>query len=68
MSCMNAPMPDSVPARYVSLPGARRTVNTSTCSATARGSADGAWYQAAMYGTGGASAPNSRWNLRSRSR
>ena len=33
MSLANAPMPDSEPARYFSLPGARRIVNSSRCSA-----------------------------------
>ena len=32
VSVMNAPMPDSEPARYLSLPGARRSENSCRCS------------------------------------
>src|SRR5215469_9408515 len=49
MSLMNEPMPDSVPARYFSLPGPRRMVNNSRCSANSwRPTVTGAWCQAEM--------------------
>ncbi len=49
-SFMKAPMPDSVPARNLSLPGARRTVKSSRWSpkSSRRPSVNGAWCQAAM--------------------
>ena len=51
MSPIHTPMPDSVPARYFSLPGARRTDSTWRCrpnSAAPGTSRTGAWCQAAM--------------------
>src|SRR5262249_13420772 len=66
MSLANAPMPDSDPARYFSLPGARLTVNSSRCRAKSPPPRrTGAWCQAEMYGAG---RPKSRSNRRSRSR
>ena len=66
MSLAKAPMPDSEPARYFSLPGARRIVNSSRCRANSSRSAwRGAWCQAEMYGAGSS---KSRSNRRSRSR
>ena len=68
MSLIHTPMPDSVPARYFSLPAARRTVSTCRCAANWRraiSSLTGAWCQAAMYGAGW---PNSASNRRSTSR
>ena len=49
MSLAKAPMPDSDPARYFSLPGARMTVNSSRCRAkSSPPRRTGAWCQAEM--------------------
>ena len=47
-SLANAPMPDSEPARYFSLSGARLTVYSSRCSANSSRRRTGAWCQDEM--------------------
>src|SRR5699024_9887411 len=52
-SLMNTSMPDSVPARYLSFPGARRTENSSRRNrARSRPWRTGAWCQAETSGRG----------------
>src|SRR5690606_14860558 len=51
VSEIHAAMPDSDPARYLSLPGARRIEKSCRCSRrSSRPSPTGAWCQPAMYG------------------
>ena len=49
VSVMNAPIPDSEPARYFSLPGARRNENSCRCNhQSSRPARTGAWFQDEM--------------------